>query len=136
MSEDKQLVLIKYLNELINNNSWKVKAEYSTNDNDKKVVVVQETAGKKVVFFGECEPLFNYYMIDIYGDSIQEEKNMSLLFGNLIGKDVLVEYKNETWQIMFMQFSNFRAIEYMDIRRVGYNSTFKCIINKISEEEK
>lgn len=138
MSEDKQLVLIKYLNELINNNSWKVKAEYSTNDNDnnKKVVVVQETAGEKVVFFGECEPLFNYYMIDIYGDSIQEEKNMSLLFGNLIGKDVLVEYKNETWQIMFMQFSNFRAIEYMDIRRVGYNSTFKCIINKISEEEK
>ena len=136
MSEDKQLVLIKYLNELINNNSWKVKAEYSTNDNDKKVVVVQETAGKKVVFFGECEPLFNYYMIDIYGDSIQEEKNMSLLFGDLIGKNVLVEYKNETWQIMFMQFSNFRAIEYMDIRRVGYNSTFKCIINKISEEEK
>lgn len=135
MSESKQLVLIKYLNELINNNSWKVKAEYSTNDNDKKVVVVQETAGEKVVFFGECEPLFNYYMIDIYGDNIQEEKNMSLLFGNLIGKNVLVEYKNETWQIMFMQFSNFRAIEYMDIRRVGYNSTFKCIINKISEEE-
>lgn len=138
MSEDKQLVLIKYLNEIINNNSWKVKAEYSTNDNNnnKKVVVVQETAGEKVVFFGECEPLFNYYMIDIYGDSIQEEKNMSLLFGDLIGKNVLVEYKNETWQIMFMQFSNFRAIEYMDIRRVGYNSTFKCIINKISEEEK
>ena len=135
MSESKQLVLIKYLNELISNNSWKVKAEYSTNDNDKKVVVVQETAGEKVVFFGECEPLFNYYMIDIYGDNIQEEKNMSLLFGDLIGKNVLVEYKNETWQIMFMQFSNFRAIEYMDIRRVGYNSTFKCIINKISEEE-
>lgn len=135
MSEDKQLVLIKYLNELINNNSWKVKAEYSTNDNDKKVVVVQEQAGEKVVFFGECEPLFNYYMIDIYGDNIKEEKNMSLLFGDLIGKNILVEYKNETWQIMFMQFSNFRAIEYMDIRRVGYNSTFKCIINKISEEE-
>ena len=135
MSEDKQLVLIKYLNELINNNSWKVKAEYSTNDNDKKVVVVQEQAGEKVVFYGDCEPLFNYYMIDIYGDSIQEEKNMSLLFGDLIGKNILVEYKNETWQIMFMQFSNFRAIEYMDIRRVGYNSTFKCIINKISEEE-
>lgn len=135
MRESKQLVLIKYLNELINNNSWKVKAEYSTNDNDKKVVVVQEQAGEKVVFFGECEPLFNYYMIDIYGDSIQEEKNMSLLFGNLIGKNVIVEYKNETWQIMFMQFSNFRAIEYMDIRRVGYNSTFKCIISKISEEE-
>lgn len=136
MSEDKQLVLIKYLNELINNNSWKVKAEYSTNDNDKKVVVVQEQAGGKVVFFGDCEPLFNYYMIDIYGDNIQEEKNMSLLFGDLIGKNIIVQYKNENWQIMFMQFSNFRAIEYMDIRRVGYNSTFKCIINKISEEEK
>lgn len=136
MIEKKQLVLISYLKSIIDNNEWKVKAEYSTNDNDLKVVVVQETVGEKVVFFDEnTTPLFNYYMIDIYGKNIQEEKNLSLLLGNLIGKNIKIEYKNELWQIMFMQFSNFRAIEYLDIRRVGYNSTFKCIINKINEEE-
>ena len=28
-----------------------------------------------------------------------------------------------------------QAIEYLDIRRVGYNSTLKCIVNKYYEEK-
>ena len=51
--EMKELVLIAYLEKIFNENSkvkWKVKAEYSTNDNDDRVVTVQEQAGEKVVF--------------------------------------------------------------------------------------
>ena len=41
-------VLIAYLNTLIT--GFKIKAEYSTDDNDTKVIVVQQTDGDKVVF--------------------------------------------------------------------------------------
>lgn len=144
----KQLVLIKYLQEKVNEydttNNWKVKAEYSTNDNDKRVIVVQEQDGDKEVFFGDCTPLNNYYMLDIYGLTIKESKNMSLMFGYLIGQSVLIDTKytddenntfKETWQIIFSQWVNPQAIEYLDIRRVGYNSTLKCIVNKVNEKK-
>ena len=131
--EKKQIVLIKYLQQIINKYSienWKIKAEYSTNDNDKRVITVQEQSGSKEVFYADIMPLFNYYMIDIYGLSIQECKNISLIIGNLIGKSILIKYEKETWQIIFSQWVNAQAIEYMDIRRIGYNSTLKCIVNK------
>lgn len=134
--ERKQLVLIDFLRNYINDKNWKIKAEYSTNDNDLKVIIVQEQTGSKVVFYGDCDPLYNYYMIDIYGDSIKEEKNMSLLIGNLIGTNqIITEPDGTTWQILFKQFSNFQPIEYLDIRRVGYNATMQCIVSKINEEE-
>ena len=134
--ERKQLVVIDFLKSYINNKDWKIKAEYSTNDNDLKVIVVQEQTGNKVVFYGDCDPLYNYYMIDIYGDSIKEEKNMSLLIGDLIGENkIITEQDGTKWQIMFKQFSNFQPIEYLDIRRVGYNATMQCIVSKIDEEE-
>ncbi len=141
--ERKQLILINYIQQYINSittNKWLVKAEYSTNDNDNRVIIIQETQGQKDVFFGNCVPLFNYYMFDIYGLSIQENKNLSLLIGNLIGQDVYVDTTytdennntyNERWQIMFKQFSNPQALEYLDIRRVGYNATMKCVVNKV-----
>ena len=141
--ERKQLILIDYLQELVNNyatENWKVKAEYSTNDNDKRVITVQEQDGNKAVFYGDCTPLFNYYMIDIYGLSIQENKNLSLMIGSLIGKNIIRDVKNkdddgniidEKWQLMFMQWVNPQAIEYLDIKRVGYNSTLKCVVNKV-----
>lgn len=143
--ERKQLIVIKYLQEVIDNyssNQWKVKAEYSTNDNDKRVITCQEQPGQKIVFYGDCVPLFNYYMIDIYGLSIQECKNISLVFGNLIGKSILLEDTitkdnvkyEEKWQIIFKQFTNPQPIEYMDIRRIGYNSVFQCIVNKVAEK--
>lgn len=135
----KNLILISYLNSIIDD--WEVKAEYSTNDNDKRVIVVQEQAGEKVVFYGDITPLFNYYMINVYGLSIQENKEMSVIIGNLIGQSILfdvvntidgVKY-NEKWQIIFKQYSNPQAIMYEDIRRVGYSSTLKCIVNMVAK---
>lgn len=138
--ERKQLVLIQFLQDTINDNSWKFKAEYSTNDDDKKVIVVQEQTGQKVVFYGDITPLYNYYLIDIFGTSIREAKNMSLLLGYLIGTNNTLTYTftqdnkeiTEKWQIIIKQFSNFQPIEYQDIRRVGYTGTMQCIVNKIS----
>ena len=136
--ELKQLVMIDFLKDYINDDSFKIKAEFSTNDKDVKVITVQEQTGEKIVFYGECEPLYNYYMIDIYGKSIQEEKNLSLLIQQLIGTNNIVKKqvngKTQTWQIMVKQFSNFQPIEYLDIRRVGYNATMQCIVNKIKED--
>ena len=140
--ERKQIILINYIQELVNNYTtykWKVKAEYSTNDNDKRVITIQEQTGQKEVFYGDIMPMFNYYMFDIYGLSIQECKNISLMLGNLIGHNIIREIinngKREKWQLMFIQWSNPQAIEYLDIRRVGYNATYKCVVNKIWEEE-
>ena len=140
--ERKQLILIDYIQELVNNyttEKWKIKAEYSTNDNDKRVITIQEQTGQKEVFYGDIMPIFNYYMFDIYGLSIQECKNISLMLGYLIGKNVIREVNNngklEKWQIMFIQWANQQTIEYLDIRRVGYNATYKCVVNKIYEEE-
>lgn len=136
--KNKNLVLISYLDSIIND--YKVKAEYSTNDNDLKVIVCQEESGEKIVFYDNDNPLFNYYMINIYGDNIKEEKETSVVIGNLIGKSVLFDFvvkdkdKPETqkWQLIFMQMTNPRAIQYMDIRRVAYTSTLKCIVNRIA----
>lgn len=136
--ELKQLVMIDFLKDYIDDDSFKIKAEFSTNDNDDKVITVQEQTGEKIVFYGECEPLYNYYMIDIYGKSIQEEKNLSLLIQQLIGTNNIIKKqvngKTQTWQIMVKQFSNFQPIEYLDIRRVGYNATMQCVVNKIKED--
>lgn len=132
--ELKQAVLIKYLKGVLNDNSFKIKAEYSTNDDDKKVIIVQEQAGEKVVFFGDVSPLYNYYEIVIFGSSIREEKNISTLFGELIGTNETITYDNDKWQVMIKQLSNPQTIEYQDIRRVGYSMIFQTVINKISEE--
>ena len=140
--EKKQLILIKYLQNIVSSyttDKWKIKAEYSTNDNDSRVIVVQEQSGQKQVFYGDILPMYNYYMIDVYGLTIKECKELSLLIGNLIGKSERIEVENngklERWQIIFTQYVNPQAIEYMDIRRVGYNATLQCIISKIYEKD-
>ena len=140
--EKKQLILIKYLQNIVSGyttDKWKIKAEYSTNDNHSRVIVVQEQSGQKQVFYGDILPMYNYYMVDIYGLTIKECKELSLLIGNLIGKSERIEVENngklERWQIIFTQYVNPQAIEYMDIRRVGYNATLQCIISKIYEKD-
>ena len=142
-NKKKNLMLIKYLNTLNDIGDFKFKAEFSTNDNDTKVVVVQEQTGTKIVSYGNCPPLFNYYSIEIFGESIEEVKNISVIIGNLIGQSVRFENEyhapkgekyNELWQIIFMQFTNPQPVEYLDIRRVGYTSTLKCIVNLIKQE--
>jgi hypothetical protein len=128
--KNKNLVLITYLNTLIN--GYKVKAEYSTNDNDVKVIVVTETSGEKVVFFDNNNALFNYYDVQIYGDNIQDAKETSVTIGNLIGKMVIVDYNDQKWQLIFQQFANPRTIEFMDIRRIAYTMTLKCVVNRVA----
>ena len=126
----KNLVLISYIQSLFTD--YQVKAEFSTNDKDKKVIVVQEQPGEKVVFYGDITPLFNYYQINIFGLTIRENKNIATDIGELIGKHVIVDYDNEKWQLIFSQYSNPQAIEYQDIRRVGYSATLKCVVNQIA----
>lgn len=128
--KNKNLVLIEYLKTIISD--YKIKAEYSTNDNDINVIVVQEDSGEKVVFFDSDNPLFNYYNINIYGDSIKSEKETSVIIGQLIGKSVLVDFNSQKWQLIFKQMANPRTIEYMDIRRVAYTTTMKCIVNRVA----
>lgn len=134
----KQFVFIKFLKQITNDSSWNFKQEYSTNDKDTKVVTVQEQAGEKVVFYGDIEPLFNYYMVNIYGKSIREEKELATLLGYQIGINHYIDLEingvQQKWQVMIKQFSNFQTIEFIDIRRVGYSSTFQVIVNKVWEE--
>lgn len=127
---NKNIVLINYLQTLTD--EYKFKPEYSTNDKDTNVIVVQEEAGEKIVFFGDVTPLFNYYTISIYGDNIKDEKDTSVILGQVIGKSVAVDFNGQKWQIIFKQLANPRTIQYMDIRRVAYTMTLKCIVNRIS----
>lgn len=135
---DKNRILIEYLKSIFTD--FKFKSEFNTNDKDMegntKLVIVQEQPGNKVVFFGDIDPLFNYYEIVIFGKSIEEMKNTAVSLGNLIGKNMIFTYKNgellQKWQIIFKQYSNPQAIEYMDIRRVGYSMIFQCIVNRVA----
>lgn len=127
---EKNLVLISYLQSLFTD--YLVKAEFSTNDEDKKVIVVQEQPGRKVVFFGDVSPLFNYYQVNVWGLSIRESKNTATVLGELIGKHVIVNYGTQKWQIIFKQYSNPQAIQYLDIRRTGYSLVLQCIVNQIA----
>lgn len=131
---NKNLVLISYLNTIISD--YKIKAEFSTNDMDTNVIVCQETSGQKVVFFNNDNPLFNYFTINVYGDSIQSEYETMNVIGRLIGKSFLIDYTSgkttQKWQLIFKQMANPRAIQYMDIRRVAYTTTLQCVVNRVA----
>lgn len=127
--KNKNLVLIDYLKTIID--GYRIKAEYSTNDNDVQVIVVTEASGPKVVLW-ETNPIYNYYDVNIYGDNIKNAKETSVDIGNLIGQNIYFEWNEQKWQIMFKQFANPRTIMYEDIRRVAYTSTLQCIVNRIS----
>lgn len=126
----KNEVLISYLQSLFTN--YLVKAEFSTNDKDERVIVVQEQPGQKIVFFGDIDPMYNYFQVNVYGLTIKENYTTANAIGNLIGKHVIYTYNNNKWQIIFKQYSNPQAIEYIDIRRVGYTATLQCIIGKVA----
>lgn len=127
--KNKNLVLIDYLRSIIND--YKIRAEYSTSDKDIQVIVVTETSGEKIVLW-ETDALYNYYDVNIYGDNIKNAKETSVDIGNLIGKNIYFNWKNQKWQIMIKQFSNPRTIAYEDIRRVSYTVTIQCIVNRIN----
>ena len=69
----KNEVLITHLNNILNNYGYLIKAEWSTNDKDINVIVVQETSGTRQVFYGDIDPLYNYFNIEIFGDNIEHE---------------------------------------------------------------
>lgn len=130
---NKNLVFIQFLNSIIS--GFKIKAEYSTNDNDVKVIVVQETSGQKIVFFDNDNPLYSYFNVEIFASSIEEAYKTSAKIGDLIGHNEIVDYKGQKWQILIKQYSNPRTIQYYDIRRVSYTMTFQCIVNRIDKED-
>ena len=130
---DKNLVLINYLKEnanVLGLENFKIKSEYSLDDKDINVVVVQMQSGEKEVLL--CGNINDYFMIQIFGQSIREEKQIAVQLNELIGQNVLTNYNEDKYQIMFMQFNNAQTIAYQDIQRVGYTLTLKTIINKIS----
>ncbi len=140
---NKNLILITFLKSYIN--GFNIKAEFSTNDSDKKVIVVQESSGNKQVFFGNITPLYNYFNIEIFGENIQEEYETANKINDLIGKTKYLDYRkplpsgsgtpiyeNQKWQIIFKQYTNPRAIEYYDIRRVSYTATYQLVVNRVS----
>lgn len=138
----KQDVLIDYISELVGD-EYIVKPEYSTDYRDVQVIVVQEQSGEKIVFFGNIDPLYDYFEINIFADSIREAKNTANLLGKLIGQMVFRNYQvtennqnfQDKWEIIFSQYANPQTINYKDIRRVSYALTLQCIISKIYRKE-
>lgn len=137
----KNHILILFLKNLFSYYNYKIKAEFSTDDKDMNVIVVQEASGQKEVFFGTDNPLYNYFNIEIFGDSIKTNYEMANKINDLIGKNEYIDYRyyiddehyeDQKWQIIFKQYTNPRAIEYMDIRRVAYSSTYQLVINRVS----
>lgn len=135
--KNKNLVLIDFLRSITND--FVVRAEYSTNDENKNVIVVQEESGNKIIFY-DGTSMYNYYNVDIFGDNIQVSKNLSVDIGNLIGNNIYFDWtikkdkkvETQKWQILIKQFSNPRTLYWDDIRRVSYTMTIQCIINRIS----
>lgn len=123
----KNEVLLTYLQSIITD--YKFKAEYNTNDKDVKIIIVQEVPAEKVVLWDGV--LYNYFQIQIFGENIKEQKDTSVIIGDLIGKSVVTTFNNEKWHILFKQFTNPQTIVYEDIRRVGYSATLQTIIEKI-----
>ena len=128
-------VFIEYIKSLVN--GYKIKAEFSTNDKDTNVILVQQTSGTRIVFFDNDNPMFTYFNIYIFNDSIQKGYEDAIKLGELIGHNDIIDYNEkydyttQKWQVKIKQYSNPRAIEYYDIRRVGYTMTFQCIVNRI-----
>lgn len=132
----KNEILITHLNNILTGMGYKLKAEYSTNDKDINCIVVTETSGNKQVFFGDIDPLYNYFNVEIFGDNIEHEYKTAKIIGDLIGTTAYVDVTNnkttEKWEIIFKQYTNPRTIQYYDIRRVSYTMTLQVVISKIS----
>ena len=132
--KNRNRVFIEYIKSLVN--GYKIKAEFSTNDKDKNVIVVQQTSGNRIVFFGNDNPMYTYFNIYIFNESIQKAYEDAIELGELIGHNDVIDFNEEhydtqKWQVKIKQYSNPRAIEYYDIRKVAYTMTFQCIVNRI-----
>lgn len=124
---DKNLVLIEFLRTICA--GYTIKSEISSNDDDISVIVVQMSTGSIEVMFKDY--LYDNFTIEIFGQSIREQKQTAYEIGHLCGENVTFEYNGKKYQILFKQMSNPTHIYYDDIRRVGYTLTLQTIINEI-----
>ena len=124
---DKNLVLIEFLRTICVD--YMIKSEISSNDDDVSVIVVQMSTGSIEVMFKDY--LYDNFTIEIFGQSIREQKQTAYEIGHLCGENKIFEYNGKKYQILFKQMSNPTNIFYEDIRRVGYTLTLQTIINEI-----
>ena len=129
---DKNLIIIRYLKDLFP--EYLIKSEISTNDEDKKVIVVQMATGNREILYDGY--IYDNFNIEIFGTSIRENKQTAYEIGLLPGNNIEYEYNGDKYQILFKQMSNPTNIMYQDIRRIGYTLTLQTIINKMKGESK
>lgn len=124
---DKNLILIKYLSEKFQD--YLFKSEISSNDDDISVVVVQMATGPREILYDGY--IYDNFTIQIFGQSVRENKQTAYKIGLLPGENVTFEYNGKKYQLLFKQMSNPTNVFYQDIRRVGYTLTLQTIINEI-----
>ena len=127
---DKNLILITYLKTLNNLKGYLIKSEYSTNDNDISVIVVQMASGTKEIMYEGY--LYDYFTIQVFGKSIREQKQTAYELGLLAGENITFNYNGRIYQLLFKELSNPTNIYYEDIRRVGYTMTLQVVIKERS----
>lgn len=127
---DKNLILITYLNTLNKLKSYLIKSEYSTNDNDISVIVVQMASGTKEIMYEGY--LYDYFTIQVFGKSIREQKQTAYELGLLAGENITFNYNGKDYQLLFKELSNPTNVFYEDIRRVGYTMTLQVVIKERS----
>lgn len=127
---DKNLILITYLGTLNKLKSYLIKSEYSTNDNDISVIVVQMASGAKEIMYEGY--LYDYFTIQVFGKSIREQKQTAYELGLLAGENITFNYNGRIYQLLFKELSNPTNIFYEDIRRVGYTMTLQVVIKERS----
>lgn len=128
---DKNLIVITYLNTLNNLKEYLIKSEYSTNDNDMSVIVVQMASGTKEIMYEGY--LYDYFTIQVFGKSIREQKQTAYELGLLAGENITFNYNGRIYQLLFKELSNPTNIYYEDIRRVGYTMTLQVVIKERSK---
>lgn len=124
---DKNLILISYLETITK--GYLIKSEMSTNDMDERVIVVQMATGTRDVMFDGY--LYDNFSIQVFGKSIREQKQTAYELGLLAGENKTFDYNGKKYQLLFIELSNPTQVFYEDIRRVGYQMTYKIVINEI-----
>jgi hypothetical protein len=124
---DKNLILISYLETITK--GYLIKSEMSTNDMDERVIVVQMATGTRDVMFDGY--LYDNFSIQVFGKSIREQKQTAYELGLLAGENITFDYNGKKYQLLFIELSNPTQVFYEDIRRVGYQMTYKIVINEI-----
>ena len=126
---DKNLILIAYLESIIK--GYIIKSEISSNDDDVNVIVVQMATGPKEILFEGY--LYDDFTIQIFGNSIREQKQTAYELGLLPGENITFNYNGKNYQLLFKEISNPQNVFYQDIRRVGYTLTLQVVLKEKGE---